>query len=124
MIEDRVLTAGSYRYQLRFHLAQDCTPAHGHGSFVVHHPTGQELAVGIWLVDEKRCGTALPIYVENGWVSPAYARRVRAPVVVVDAQGTGDQSFVTVLALVDGEPAVDLERLAGVILDRSVQYAA
>jgi hypothetical protein len=124
MIEDRVLTAGSYRYQLRFHLAPDCKPAHGHGRFIVRHPNGPELAVGIWLVDEKRRGTALPIGVEDGWVSPEYACRVRSPVLVVEDQGKGDRSFVTVLVPAEGEPAVDLERLAGINADCSVQYAA
>jgi hypothetical protein len=124
IIEDRVMTAGSYRYQLRFHLAPDCKPAHGHGRFVVHHPNGLELAVGIWLVDEKRGAEALPISVENGWVAPEYARRVRSSVLVINAQGTGDRTLVTVLAPAEGETAVDLERLAGVDIERNVQYAA
>jgi hypothetical protein len=124
VIEDRVTTAGSYRYQLRFHLAPDCKPAHGHGRFVVRHPNGPELAVGAWLVDEKGGAAALPITVENGWVSPEYGRRVQSPVLVINDRGTGDRIFVTILAPVEGEAAADLERLAGVDVERNVQYAA
>jgi hypothetical protein len=91
---------------------------------VVHHPNGPELAVGTWLVDEKRGAAALPITVEHGWVSPEYGCLVRSPVLVINARGTGDRVFVTVLAPVEGEAAVDLERLTGVDVERNVQYAA
>lgn len=124
LIVDRVTTAGCYRYQLRFHLTPDCKPAQGHGRFVVHHPNGPELAVGTWLVDEKGGASALSIAVESGWVSPEYGRRIQAPVLVVNAEGEGNRSFVTVLAPVEGETATDLERLAGVDVSRHVQCAA
>jgi hypothetical protein len=45
-------------------------------------------------------------------------------VLVINAQGTGDRTLVTVLAPAEGETAVDLERLAGVDIGRNVQYAA
>jgi len=124
LIEDRIATTGSYRYQLRFHLAPDCKPSYADGRFVVHHPNGPHLAVGIWLVDEQRTGTPLSIGVEEGWVSPQYARRLAAPVLVANAQGTGDRTFVTVLAPLDGEAAIDLEGLAGLVNKHDVQCAA
>jgi hypothetical protein len=124
LIEDRIITVGSYRYQLRFHLAPDCKPTHGDGRCVVHHPNGPQLAVGIWLVNPQRAGTAIPIGVEEGWVSPEYARKLPAPILVANAEGTGEQIFVTVLAPLDGEAAVDLECLARLATDRDVQYAA
>jgi len=86
LIEDRITTAGSYRYQLRFHLAPDCKPSQGNARFVVHHPDGPQLAVGIWLVDPQRAGTPLPIGVEEGWVSPDYARKLPAPILVANAE--------------------------------------
>ena len=43
---------------------------------------------------------------------------------VVNAEGEGNRSFVTVLAPVEGETATDLERLAGVDVSRHVQCAA
>ncbi|HKY73016.1 MAG TPA: alginate lyase family protein [Nitrospira sp.] len=123
LIEDRVTTTGSYRYQLKFHLAPDCKPAQSHGRLVISHPNGPQLAVGIWLDDGTHV-TALPVHVEEGWVSPEYARRVAAPVLVAQVPGTGNQTFVTVLAALDGETAVDLEGLARLTVKEDVQYAA
>jgi len=124
LIEDRIITTGSYRYQLRFHLAPECKPSPENSRCMVHHAKGPLLAVGIWLLDRQRAGTAVPIRVEDGWVSPAYGRKVPAPILVADAQGEGDQMFVTVLAPFDREAAVDLERLASVVIERDVQCAA
>ena len=124
LIEDRITTDGSYRYQLRFHLAPDCKPSHGNGGFVLHHPNGPQLAVGIWMVDDKRVGTAVPIGVEEGWVSPEYAQRVRAAVLAANAESVGNVTFVTVLAPVEGDAAADLERLARLNRERDVEYAA
>jgi hypothetical protein len=124
VIEDRVTTIGSYRYQLRFHLAPDCKPAQDGGRFVVQHPHGPQLAVGVWLVDDKRAATALPISVEEGWVSPEYARRLPAPILVADTQGGGNRIFVTVFAPHDGEATLDLEGLAHVTVEQDVRCAA
>jgi hypothetical protein len=124
LIEDRIMTTGSYRYQLRFHLAPECKPTHEKARCMVRHPDGPLLAVAIWLVDQQRAGTAVPIGVEEGWVSPDYARKVPAPILVADAQGEGDQMFVTVLAPLDQEAVLNLEALARVAADRDVQYAA
>jgi Heparinase II/III-like protein/Heparinase II/III N-terminus len=123
LIEDRAASAGSYRYELRFHFAPDCKPGRSNGRFVVHHPNGPQLAVAIWLVDHTRRGTPLSIGVEDGWVSREYARRVPAPVVFAEAQGTGDHTFVTILVPVDREAAIDLERLARVDAERDVLAA-
>jgi hypothetical protein len=66
----------------------------------------------------------VPIAVEEGWVSPDYARKVPAPVLVGHVQGEGNQMFVTVLAPLGEEQTLDLERLAHLASDRDVQYAA
>lgn len=124
LIEDLVTTDGSYRYELRFHLAPDCEPSQADGRFVVQHRNGPQLAVGIWLVDRQRAARRLTIGVEQGWVSPEYARRTPAPVLVANVEGRGDHIFVTVLAPLEGEAAVDLERLARLDIERDVQYAA
>jgi hypothetical protein len=123
LIEDRVRTAGSYRYQLRFHLAAGCKGAREDGRFVVQHENGARLAAAIWLVDDKRGATRLPITVEEGWVSPEYARRVAAPVLTADAEGTGDRTFVTAFAVLEGEAAIDLERLARLNVEQDVLAA-
>jgi hypothetical protein len=123
LIEDRAATAGSYRYELRFHFAPDCKPGRSNGRFVVHHPNGPQLAMSSWRIDDKRRGTPLPISVEEGWVSREYARRDAAPVVVAEAQGAGDHTFVTILAPVDREAAIELERLAQVNAERDVLAA-
>jgi hypothetical protein len=123
LIEDRVRTSGSYRYQLRFHLAAGCKGARADGGFVVQHENGSRLGAGIWLVDDKRAATGLPIVMEEGWVSPEYARRVAAPVLTADAEGTGDRTFVTVFAVLEGEAAVDLGRLARLNVEQDVLAA-
>jgi hypothetical protein len=123
LIEDRVRTSGSYRYQLRFHLAAGCKATTEDGRFVVQHENGLRLAAGVWLVDDKRGATALPIVVEDGWVSPEYARRVSAPVLTAEAEGKGDRTFVTAFAVLEGEAAVDLERLAGLNVEQDVLAA-
>jgi hypothetical protein len=124
LIEDRIITTGSYRYQLRFHLAPDCKPCHENARCLVRHPNGPLLAVGIWLVDRQRAGTPVSIAVEEGWVSPDYARKVPAPILVADAKGEGEQMIVTVLVPLDREATMDLEGLARFGTDRDVQYAA
>ena len=70
------------------------------------------LAVGIWLVDAEGAAVPLPITVEDGWVSPCYARRDPAPVLVSGAQAEGSCMFVTVLAPSDMGAVLDLESLA------------
>jgi hypothetical protein len=44
-------------------------------------------------------------------------------VVVAEAQGTGDHTFVTILVPVDREAAIELERLARVDAERDVLAA-
>jgi hypothetical protein len=61
--------------------------------------------------------------VEEGWVSREYARRVPAPVVVAEAQGAGDQTFVTILVPVDREAAIELAQLARVNVECDVLAA-
>jgi hypothetical protein len=123
VIEDRAATTGSYRYELRFHFAPECKPGRSNGRFVVHHPNGPQLAMAVWLIDDQRRGTPVSISVEDGWVSREYASRVRAPVVVAHAQGTGDHTFVTVLVPLDREAPIELERLARVDAERGVLAA-
>lgn len=124
LIEDRIITTGSYRYQLRFHLAPDCKPSIGNDRCMVHHPNGPLLAVGMWRIDGRRAGTTVRIGVEDGWVSPDYGRKVPAPVLLADLEGKGDQMIVTVLAPLDREAPVDLEALARLTTDQDVEYAA
>jgi hypothetical protein len=112
LIQDRIATAGVYQYQLRFHLTSQCRPALKDEQMVVTHDKGPRLAVGIWLVDVEGTSTRLPITVEEGWVSPCYARRESAPVLVSAAQAEGSCVFVTVLATSETVAAIDLENLA------------
>ena len=124
LIEDQVTTVGAYRYQLRFHLAPDCKVAQADGRVVVQHPNGPMLAVAIWLVEQGRVATPLEVLVEEGWVSPEYARRLPASILVADAQGTGDRTFVSVLVPLDSDAAIDLERLANLQVGQTEQFAA
>jgi hypothetical protein len=77
----------------------------------------------MWLVGDQRRATVLPIVSEEGWVSPEYARRVAAPVLTADAEGTGDCTFVTAFAVLEGEAAIDLERLARLNVEQDVLAA-
>jgi Heparinase II/III-like protein/Heparinase II/III N-terminus len=111
-IQDRIATSGVHPYQLRFHLAPDCRPEVKEKQTVVTHRTGASLTVGIWLVDAEGTAVPLAITVEEGWVSPCYARREPAPVLVAAVQAEGSCHFVTVLAPSETGTALDVERLA------------
>jgi hypothetical protein len=112
LIQDRIATTGLYQYQLWFHLAADCRPALQGERMVVTHQKGQELALGIWLVDPEGAAVPLTITVEEGWVSPCYGRRERAPVLVSSTRAEGSCMFVTVLAASEAGVALDLEQLS------------
>jgi len=75
-------------------------------------------------VEEGRVATPLEVTVEPGWVSPEYARRLPASILVADAQGTGDRTFVTVLVPLEGDAAIDLEGLAHLQVGQTEQFAA
>jgi Heparinase II/III-like protein len=111
-IQDRIATSGVHPYQLRFHLAPDCRPEVKEKQTVVTHRTGASLTVGIWLVDAEGTAVPLAITVEEGWVSPCYARREPASVLVAAVQAEGSCHFVTVLAPSETGTALDVERLA------------
>ncbi|HEX8135950.1 MAG TPA: alginate lyase family protein [Pyrinomonadaceae bacterium] len=89
VMRDRVATAGRHRYDLRFHFAVDAAPTI---EAAVRESTsegaGLELAVfgagGAWRKEE-------------GWVSPCYGARSRAPVCVFSAEAEGAQEFVSLL---------------------------
>lgn len=112
LIQDRIATTGLYQYQLQFHLTFACKPALKDDRMIVTHQNGPMLAIGIWLVDAEGAAAPLPITVEDGWVSPCYARRDPAPVLVSGAQAEGSCMFVTVLAPSDMGAVLDLESLA------------
>ncbi|HSC56845.1 MAG TPA: heparinase II/III family protein, partial [Nitrospira sp.] len=124
LIQDRIATTGLYQYQLRFHLASDCRPAMKEGQMIVGHRSGASLAVGIWLVDAEGSATPLPITVEEGWISPCYARREPASVLVSNAQAEGSCMFVTVLATSETGAAIDLESLSLVNMEHNRCAAA
>jgi len=124
LIQDRIATRGLYQYQLRFHLASDCRPAMKDGQMIVGHRSGASLAVGIWLVDARGTSAPLPISIEVGWVSPCYAVRELAPVLISGSQAEGTCMFVTVLVASDREETLDLDSLALLNLEQESRCAA
>ena len=112
LIQDRIATTGIYQYQLRFHLTSECSPSLRSEGMVVTHQKGPMLMTAIWLVDAEGTAVPLPMSIEEGWVSPCYARRASAPVLVSAAQTEGSCMFVTVLAASETAEAIDLEKLA------------
>ena len=79
---------------------------------VVTHQKGPILMTAIWLVDAEGTAVRLPMSVEEGWVSPCYARRDPAPVLVSTAHAEGSCMFATVLVASETRGAIDLEKLA------------
>jgi len=124
LIQDRIATTGLYQYELRFHLAPDCRPELRDERMIVTHQKGPQLVVGIWLVDPEGTAVPLEITVEQGWVSPCYARRDPGPVLVSAAQAEGSCMFVTVLATKEAGAAIDLERLALLDIEDNSRCAA
>ena len=62
---------------------------------------------------------------ENGLIATTnYSYWGWALLLVANAEGAGDQMFVTVLAPLDAEAVVELECLARLATDLDVQYAA
>ena len=94
------------------------------GQMIVAHRSGASLAVGIWLVDAEGAATPLPITVEEGWISPCYARREPASVLVSNAQAEGSCMFVTVLATSETGAVIDLESLSLVNMEHNRCAAA
>jgi Heparinase II/III-like protein/Heparinase II/III N-terminus len=84
LIEDRLRGETAHRYDLRFHLAPQAWGATEIGASTVRGP-GVELAF---------VGGHEPV-LEEGWYSPEYGVKLRAPVVSVVVEGVRDATFVT-----------------------------
>ena len=97
IIEDRLTAATPHRYDLRFHLAPD--PSERTTVIRGDHPAAA--APGVALVFDA--GPQLEL--EDGWVSPQYGIKEKAPVVVATHRDRATARFVTLVApLADRAP--------------------
>jgi hypothetical protein len=108
LVEDRLRSRASHRYDLRFHLSDEAEGRTAIAGSVVTAP-GLALVVA---------DGGIPV-LEPGWIAPAYGVRLPAPVVSVVAAGTGDWTFLTLIApLADGDAPPSVE--ADITSDGSV----
>ena len=94
LIADRMRSASSHRYDLRFHLASEAQGAVRIDSLadgtVVRAP-------GLALVLDP----ALEVTLEPGWVAPLYGLKHEAPVVSAAIEGSGEVTFMSLIAAHD-----------------------
>jgi hypothetical protein len=101
LIEDRLRSRATHRYDLRFHLTDEAEGRTAIAGSVVTAP-------GLALVVVAG-GTPM---LEPGWIAPEYGVRLPAPVVSVVVPGAGDWGFLTLIApLAEGEgpPSVEAD---------------
>jgi hypothetical protein len=104
VVHDRLRGGSVHTYVARWHLSPE---AHGRTSVVREDRQTTVSAPGLAIIVPRWCGE---VTIEDGWVSPTYGVKLRAPVVVLTAQngtdGTAvaDADLVTVI-LVSSAPA-------------------
>ena len=91
LIEDRMASLESHRYQLRFHLAAEAL-----GRCLVYQSRagGMLIGPGMALVGSSDAVIAL----EEGWISEQYGIKLAAPVVTFTANDADDFAFLTLVA--------------------------
>ena len=94
VVRDEAAARARHRYELFFHFAADAAPGlEGEGrAAAVRVAAGA--GPGLELHAHGRGGRWRE---EEGWVSPCYGERRRAPVWVFESEGEGPQEFVTVV---------------------------
>jgi hypothetical protein len=91
VIRDSFSARAQHRYAINFHFAPECRATAVRNLASASSPGGGKLTI-------KTLGdSAVHARVEDGWVSQCYAQRVKAPVAVFEAEGTGPQEFVTLI---------------------------
>jgi hypothetical protein len=96
VLRDCVETSGEHHYDLHFHFPADANPvidpAPSDGSTAVRESQPNRPGLEIFALGRHGAWRR-----EDGWVSPCFAARTAAPVLVFSATGSGNQEFVTVL---------------------------
>jgi hypothetical protein len=93
VVHDRLRGESTHEYVARWHLApetQGTVDVHVHGDDHVVEAAGVRVTVR---------GTCVDVTIEEGWISPAYGVKHRAPVVAIRAIGR-DADLVTRLEAV------------------------
>lgn len=90
---DRFTASAHHRYALHYQFAPECrVEAQAAAAVCARRADGQRLMMHV-------CGSApVTARVTEGWVSRCYGQRDAAPAVVFQADGIGEQSFITCLA--------------------------
>jgi heparinase II/III-like protein len=100
IVRDRFTAKKLHRYAIRYHLAPDCEAAvvTGGGDWPrveARHGAGATLTIRVICETELQSGIAASV--AEGRVSTCYAQYVPAPVAVFEAEGVGEQEFLTLI---------------------------
>jgi Heparinase II/III-like protein/Heparinase II/III N-terminus len=98
VVHDRLHGGSAHTYVARWHLSPE---AHGRTSVVRDDRQTMVSAPGLAIIVPRWCGE---VTIVDGWVSPTYGVKLRAPVVVLTAADVVDADLVAVI-LVGSAPA-------------------
>src|SRR4030095_1310157 len=82
----------NHRYAIRYHFPAGCSATAGETQIAASQPGGDLRIQAFGSVETTP-------RIEQGWVSRCYGLRESAPVGVIEAEGSGPQEFVSILAV-------------------------
>ena len=97
ILHDRLDARQAHQYASYLHFSPACHVTPWVGGANVSTETGQELLIVTVVSDDRGSGVTTQMRTEDGWVSPCYGLRVKAPVLVTTWKAIGTCSCVTVL---------------------------
>lgn len=112
IIHDRLDARKAHRYASYLHFSPACHVTPWVGGANVSTETGQELLIVTAVSDDRGVAVTTQIRTEDGWVSPCYGLRVKAPILVTTWKTIGTCSCVTVLI---PHVAMEIQTLFGVV---------
>jgi hypothetical protein len=106
-IRDTLNAQDRHRYDLRFHFSSSCVVTTTGYQVRITASGSRELILMTCARSDQAGVIHVPARIEQGWVSRGYAHREPAPVVVMEIEGKGPQTFTTIIVPVGGEKLDD-----------------
>jgi hypothetical protein len=104
-IRDALDTHDLHRYELRFQFSSGCRITTKGYQVRITASGGRELILMTCVSSGQAGVIQVPARIDQGWVSHGYAHREPAPVVVMEVEGRGPQTFTTIIV-----PVAEAER--------------
>ncbi len=95
IVSDSFTARARHNYAIRYHFAAGCEARNRGNHVEARAPNGDGLAINFFAKGASPLNSKTRI--EDGWVSPCYGRRARAPVAVFEASGEGPVEVTTVI---------------------------